>query len=77
MIHTLYRKAVGLPTLLFVLLLSACDSPPPPKRVTAPASNRYVEALQEAKAAQQSAERHTQEQQRIDELLGRDQTPAR
>lgn len=75
--NTLYRKAVCVPSLVFMLLLSACDSEPPPRHAAAPVSNRYLEALQEAEAAKQSAEQHNLEQQRIDELLGRGQLPAR
>ena len=70
--HALYRKHPGLPSLILVVLLGGCDSPPPQmpeNSETVP--NRYLEALQEAEALKHSVEERRLEQQRIDELLGR------
>ena len=75
--HALYRKPFALPSLMLALLLPACDANPPPKPASAPVSHTYLEALQEAEAAKHGMEERNLEQQRIDELLGRHQAPAR
>lgn len=64
--------------LCVAMLLPGCDSPPaPPPRTTEPVPNVYLEALQQAEAAKHDVEQRNLEQQRIDELLGRGQVPAR
>lgn len=77
----LYRMPFVVPTLviaiLLALLLSGCDSPPPPRQAANPASNVYLEAVQEAEALKHSVEERNLEQQRIDELLGRTQPAVR
>ena len=76
--NALYRNRLALPSLLLpALLLTACDAEPPPKRTAEPVPNVYLEALQEAEAAKHSLEERNLEEQRIDELLGRGQPPAR
>jgi hypothetical protein len=75
--NALYLKRITLPTLLLSLLIAACDSEPPSRQTAAPVSNRYLEAVQEAEAAKHALEERNQNQQRIDELLGRNQPPTR
>ncbi|HOP17495.1 MAG: hypothetical protein H6956_08175 [Chromatiaceae bacterium] len=80
--NPLYRMRPMLPSLTLALclavLLSGCDSPPaPPPRTTEPVSNVYLEALQQAEAVKHDVEQRNLEQQRIDDLLGRGQAPAR
>ena len=71
----LYRKRPSLPSPLLIpwlaLLLAACDSPPPAPKTAEPVPNVYLEAVQEAEALKHSVEERNLEQQRIDELLGR------
>ena len=78
--NPLYRMPSVLPSLTLALsaalLLAGCDSPPAPPRTTGPASNVYLEALQQAEAAKHDIEQRNLEQQRIDELLGRGQAQA-
>lgn len=73
--NALYRKRLGLPSLLIALLAGGCDSPPPqtPRQDEA-VSSQYLEALQEVEALKHSLEERELEQQRVDELL--DPTPA-
>ena len=71
-----------LPTLvmavLLALLLGGCDSATPPPKARAEAvPNVYLEALQEAEAVRHTLEERKLEEQRIDALLGRTQSPAR
>jgi len=73
----LYRKPFTLPSLTLVLLLPACDGRPPPPRAAWSVPNAHLEALQDAEALKFSIEEHDKNRQRIDELLGRDQTPVR
>ena len=77
----LYRKRSPLPSLLLIpwlaLLLAACDSPPPAPKAAEPVPNVYLEAVQEAEALKHSIEERNLEQQRIDELLGRNAAPQR
>jgi len=68
----LYRMPLLLPTLFAAAWLTGCDSPTPqPAQQTEQTSNVYLETLQEAKAARDSAEEHNRQEQRIDALLGR------
>lgn len=80
---TLNRIPFLLPTLviaiLLALLLGGCDGRPPaasaepdPTR-----SNVYLEAVQEAEALRHSLEERRLEQDRLDTLLGRDQSATR
>lgn len=74
----LYRNTVALPIAIGLsLLLGACDSgpPPPPKKAAEAPSNFYLETLQEAEAAKRSAQDRLLEQQRVEELIRRDQAP--
>ena len=72
-----------LPTLviaiLLALLLAGCDGrPPPADAAPEPAkSNVYLEAVQEAEALRHSLEERKVEQERLDTLLGRDQSVTR
>ena len=75
--HALYRKPFALPSLALALLLPACDDKSPQPRPPESVPNVYLEALQEAEALKHSLEEHDANQQRIDELLGRGQAPAR
>ena len=67
----LYRMHLALPSLLALVGLAGCDSPSPPPQKTEPVSNVYLEAIQEAEAVKQDADQRIQQEQRIDELLGR------
>lgn len=68
----LYRMRYLLPSLVLAGFVAGCDSPPPPRQTSERPTNVYSEALKEAEAAKQSVEARQLEQQRIDELLGRD-----
>jgi hypothetical protein len=80
---TLNRIPFLLPTLviaiLLALLLGGCDGRPPATGAAAePAkSNVYLEAVQEAEALKHSLEERRIEQERLDALLGRDQSATR
>jgi hypothetical protein len=67
----LYRTRLWLPSLLLALSLVGCGDPPPPPQETERPGNVYSEALDEARAAAQSAEQHNAQEQRIDDLLDR------
>lgn len=71
---TLYRMRYLLPSLVMAGWVTGCDAPPPPQQAAERPTNVYVEALKEAEAAKQGVEARNREQQRIDELLGRDTT---
>jgi len=71
----LYRMPFVLPSL--ILLLSACEGQSPPPRSPESLPTAYLEALQEAEALKHSIEEHRQNRRQIEELLGRDQSPAR
>ena len=73
---SLYRMHLVLPSLIGIVWLAGCDSPPPPPQQTDKVSNQYLEALQEAEALRHSVDERNREQARIDELLGRTRTPA-
>jgi len=68
----LYRMHPALPSLVTAIWLAGCDNPSPPAQQAQPATNVYLEALQEAEAAKQAADRRSQEQLPIDQLLERD-----
>ncbi len=70
----LYRIPYALPSLAVLWLVTGCSGEPPALEEAAkPRSNVYLEAVQEAEAAKQTANKRSQEQQRIDKLIGRGQ----
>ena len=68
----LYRMHPALPSLIAIVWLAGCDTSSPPAQKNEPVTNVYLEALQEAEAVKQDADQRSQEQLRIDQLLGRD-----
>lgn len=55
------------------MLLSACDTQSPADTTAKSIGDGYLENLQEAEAARHTIEQRRLEQQRIDDLIGRDQ----
>jgi hypothetical protein len=75
--HALYRKPYALPSLALAIALASCEDNPSPKELAEPISETYLEVLQEVEVLKHSLDEQKREQQRLDELLGRDQATAR
>jgi hypothetical protein len=69
--QALYPKHWGLPSLALALGLAGCDGAAPPGQEGPPPSNVYLDALQQAEAARDSADQSQSQEQQIDALLGR------
>lgn len=69
--HALYRMALGLPSLMIVATLVACENAAPPPKKAEAIPNVYLEALQDAEALRDSVNERQDQDRRIDELLGR------